>query len=229
MLARLVSALLIVAGVASWLLMGKLPHLPITVWVIELQTAVGAPLPLVLLGAGMGLLLVVTTIATFRGRPLADVPTRRPQASRPAPSPSAGPQGGGHVVPLGSHPGTDWRQRVMYRASELAFESGVSLKLSLDPAKPAFELRIGDVPPERVRRSVSTLARFVAEIPRPAEIVVVFDGFKKLGDARKRLVGSAFAQHFASTEFTVGPALEGLTVTFTSADPGWDEFRPAQR
>jgi len=227
---RLLSGTLIVLGVAAWLLQGNLPHLPLTVTVIEIQTALGVPLVPVLFAAGFGVLLIGTTIRTFRGRPLADVPRgargpRRPLAT-PPPTPPRAPAGGGHVVALGSHPGADWRQRVMHRASDLAFEAGASLTLSLNPDEDPFVLCIGDVPPERARRTIGVLAEFIAEIPRPASVRVDFDGFKEVGAARKRLITSAFARHFPAAQFTLAPALEGLAVRFTAPDPAWDEFRP---
>lgn len=235
---RLLAGGFAVLGVASHLLQGNLPHHRVTVSVVELQTAVGFSLTLACFAASGGVLLIGTTVRTMRGRPLADVPTGTRGRGR-APAPPAPPRlhavppgepppaGGGHVVPLASHPGSDWRQRVMHRASELPLENGVSLSLSLDPSVAPFDLTIGDVPPERARRSAAILASFVAEIPCPPEVRVSFDGFKEVGSARKRLLNSAFSRHFPPSAFTIGPAPDdGLSVQFAASDAGWDEFRP---
>ncbi len=230
---RLLAGAFAVLGVVSYLLQGHFPHHPLTVSVLELQTALGFSVTYACFAACGGVLLIGTTIRTMRGRPLADVPTnaqrKKPRkATAPPPRGRPGPTGGGHVVPLASHPGSDWRQRVMHRASELPLENGVSLKLSLDPSQAPFELQIGDVTPERARRSAAILASFVAEIPCPPEVTVAVDGFKEVGGARKRLLNSAFARHFKPSAFTVGPAPDGgLSIRFAASDPGWDEYRPA--
>lgn len=84
-----------------------------------------------------------------------------------------------------------------------------------------FEMTVGDVPPERARRSFALLAEFLADVPCPEQVHLRFDGFREVGATRKRLVSSAFARHFPAAEFSVGPEGDGLAVTFADHDPRW--------
>lgn len=116
-----------------------------------------------------------------------------------------------------------WLDDVRTRARALDWEPGAWLRLDDGPQTPVG-LILDRVSPERARRSLEVLARFVASMPTPPRVRVVFRDCAPGPVPRRALVTGAFRQSMPGAEFQVGEAGTELLVLFARPDPRWAEF-----
>jgi hypothetical protein len=209
-MARVLSLLLLaIAGALAWLSLSD-RRSPLALDVVEWDSRLGVPLWVALALTG-----ALVLVLSFLGR-------SSDTGSEATPSPPAGsgpPQAPG---PTDRHtaPSAGWREEVVARARALSWEDGVSLALDAGPDLP-FELRLRRATPERTRRSLGTLARFLSAIPSPGRVRVVFEGGLDGDHARNKLVEGILRQHFPPGDLRAVGTQDHVDVIFTRPDPRW--------
>jgi len=118
--------------------------------------------------------------------------------------------------------GLSFRDGVTRRAHNLPLESGA--RLEVDPAIGVpFRLVLDQVPPGRAKRAIGQVGAFLAGLPTPPRLQVLFVDCPPAQQPLHILVQGALSQHLPRGHFKVIANGDKMDVMFPNHDPIWRE------
>ena len=183
---------------------------------VEIEGILGLPLSPML---GCAALLLFSG-GYLRGEFSQPAGRRTQQTSRTRSPSQAAAHPGSHAVVPGAH----WSDAAIAAAKEIPFPAGA--RLTFDPNLPTpIHLHLEHAPPERCKRAIALLGRWVASVPTPPRVRISFDGCPEGGSPRHHQVSGALAKHLPRADFKAVSALDAVDVIFVRHDPRWIKFR----
>jgi hypothetical protein len=82
-------------------------------------------------------------------------------------------------------------------------------------------LSLDQAPSERCRRAISILGAWLATIPSPPRVRIIFDHCPEGGSPRHHQVAGALSQHLNRGDFKTMRDIDAVDVMFHHADPRW--------
>ncbi len=177
---------------------------------VELETAIGVPIPAVL-----GACALLSWFFERKNRTPAKAykttraPSQRSSASKPT-----------SEITNTFDPDRDWFEQTKSAAKAMTLPAGA--RLSLDPKRPCpVELHLEQAPPERAKRAIVQMASWIASVPTPPRARVVFDHCPEGGSPRHHQVAGALAEHLDRSQFRTSTDLDAVNIFFHHPDPRW--------
>ena len=178
-----------------------------------------------MLGISLPPMLGCAALLLFSGsylRPLFSQSERRQPQMRPRqPQPSLS---GAQDTMSASTISASWHDTAIAAAKQIDFPTGA--RLTFAPSRPTpIHLHLEHAPPERCKRAIALLGKWIASVPTPPRVRISFDGCPEEGSPRHHQVSGALAQHMPRADFKAVSALDAVDVIFIRHDPRWSEFR----
>ncbi len=180
---------------------------PMALDLVEIESAIGLPLPAVLGG--------LTLLAWLLSRKRDPQPHRYRRRQSTAAAPAAHQR---HTTTF--DPSRDWLDQAKDSAKAIPFPAGA--RLEIDASRPCpIELKLEQAPPERAKRAIGLLARWMASIPRPPRARVSFHHCPEGGSPRHHQVAGALADHIQRGEYRTTTDLDAVNIIFHHPDQRW--------
>ena len=182
----------------------------ISLQLIELRTA--APVPLPVIPAALGLLLLF-------------IPKKKPAERKLVPLPK--PTVSSETTPSPPEPSPvslddDWKSELLERSKTITLPHGSSIRI--DPMKSApFGLRLDRTTPENCRKSIKIFAQFLTDVPTPQRAFIQFIDTRELTLPKHNLVRGIFQQHLKNKDYIITSQLDGVDIRFHQAEECWGE------
>jgi hypothetical protein len=186
---------------------------PAAMYLVELESLLGIPLPATLAVLAVLTHMVGKKLNTRTHREPAQPKARGSVVSR---SPAGGPS---------TAEAQDWLEGIKLSAAQLDLPNGARMVFDLSRPYP-LSLMLEQAPSERSKRAITTVGAWLAGIPTPPRIRIHFNRCPTSGSPRHHQVAGALAKHLNRADFKTIVDIDAVDVLFHHPDPRWMKSTP---
>jgi hypothetical protein len=186
---------------------------PMAMDLVEIETALGFPLPAVL-----GAITLLLWMFDRKSRPNSS----RFASSKPTPK-RTGTTGSTEAQRDAIAPTEDWFEHAKASAKSLNLPQGA--RILLDPSLPCpIVLILSQTPPERSKRAIQMMALWISSIPTPPRARVEFEHCPKSPSPRHHQVAGSLAEYIDRSQYRTSSDLDAVDIFFFHPSSCWTNF-----
>jgi hypothetical protein len=162
-------------------------------------------------------LSLIAGLIWFSSRPVPPSPIHKPVVTNPTPPSKSVPPKEPTSNSDGSDAPSDWKARILEAIDQMELESGVTLHVDRSQGIP-FTYILDRCTPGRSRRALDSLGKFLAQVPRPPRVSILFRDCEKPNVPWQHLVSGALGPHIGRQDTRVVALTDRVDLIFENCD-----------